>query len=131
MPSLQTNDHPGPATTELPPTDSSRAANRRRLRQHPALTRGPHPGDHRRVRRTGIPQPAPRPQILLVDGFTVGGWVINRDNGYATLTIRPYDRPFTRQDAADVTAEAHELLAFTDPGAQTRDVIFGEPRQRG
>ena len=40
----------------------------------------------------------------------------------------PYVRPFAPEDADAVTAEAHALPAFTDPGAPTRDVLFGEPR---
>ncbi|MEV6232685.1 winged helix DNA-binding domain-containing protein [Saccharopolyspora shandongensis] len=72
----------------------------------------------------------PAPQILLVDGFTAGDWTINRNTGSATITIRPYDRPFTTHDAEAVTEEAHALLAFTDPDTETRNVILGSPHQR-
>lgn len=70
----------------------------------------------------------PVPQILLVDGFTAGDWTINRDNGSATITIRPYSRPFSTHDAAAVTEEAHALLTFTDPDIETRNVVLDGPR---
>ncbi|GAA5050575.1 winged helix DNA-binding domain-containing protein [Nocardia callitridis] len=72
----------------------------------------------------------PIPQILLVDGFTAGDWTINRSAGSATITIRPYERSFSTADAAAVTEEAHALLTFTDPDAETRDVILDRPRER-
>lgn len=71
----------------------------------------------------------PAPQILLLDGFTAGDWVITRDTGSVTITIHPYARPFTTEDAAAVTEEADVLLAFTDPGARARNIVFGEARR--
>lgn len=67
------------------------------------------------------------PQILLVDGFTAGDWSIERTRDAATLTVRPYDRPFPAADAAQIAAEGRALLAFTDPDASTREVAFGTP----
>ncbi|MFI1461932.1 winged helix DNA-binding domain-containing protein [Nocardia carnea] len=80
--------------------------------------------------RQGYRTQRPAPQILLLDGFTAGDWTITRGTGTATITIRPYGRPFTAEDAAAVTEEAHGLLAFTDPGAETCDVVLDGPRQR-
>lgn len=66
------------------------------------------------------------PQILLVDGFTAGDWAIERTRDAATLTVRPYARPFEAQDAEEVAAEGRALLEFTDPDAGSRDVVFGD-----
>ncbi|MFD0366175.1 winged helix DNA-binding domain-containing protein [Nocardia sp. GCM10030253] len=70
----------------------------------------------------------PTPQLLLVDGFTAGDWTIARDKTTAKMTIRPYSRPFSPCDAVTIAAEATALLDFTDPTAETRDVVFGPPR---
>lgn len=67
------------------------------------------------------------PQILLVDGFTAGDWSIERIRDAATLTVRPYGRPFDSTDAEQIAAEGQALLEFTDPGAGTREVAFGDP----
>ncbi|MDQ4213030.1 winged helix DNA-binding domain-containing protein [Microbacterium capsulatum] len=71
----------------------------------------------------------PAPQILLVDGFTAADWTITREGDAATLTVRPYDRPFGTRDAAAVAEEGQALLAFTDPDAERREVVWA-PRGR-
>ncbi|MEU7769527.1 winged helix DNA-binding domain-containing protein [Nocardia sp. NPDC049190] len=80
--------------------------------------------------RQGYRTQRPAPQILLVDGFTAGDWTINRDNGSATITIRLYNRPSSLEDAATITEEAHALLAFADPDAETRNVLLSQPHHR-
>ncbi|MFE3257564.1 winged helix DNA-binding domain-containing protein [Nocardia sp. NPDC059229] len=69
----------------------------------------------------------PTPQLLLVDGFTAADWTITRDADTATMTIRPFRRPFAASDTATITDEATRLLAFTDPAATSRTVVFGDP----
>ncbi|MGW4126347.1 winged helix DNA-binding domain-containing protein [Nocardia sp. NPDC004711] len=68
----------------------------------------------------------PTPQLLLVDGFTAADWTITRGTDTATVTIRPFRRPFAPDDTAAITAEAGRLLEFTDPTA-TRSVVFNHP----
>lgn len=51
---------------------------------------------------------------VLVDGTVAATWSISRADGAAVLTVQPL-RPLAPIDRDDVEAEAHLLLAFTDP----------------
>jgi hypothetical protein len=60
---------------------------------------------------------------LLVDGFAIGTWRIERARGTASLGIRPLVR-LSRMNRDAVEAEGRRLLTFTDPEAGERDVHF-------
>jgi hypothetical protein len=53
---------------------------------------------------------------LLVDGFVVGSWKINRGRSTATLAIELFSA-LAEADRGDAAAEGARLLAFTAPGA--------------
>jgi len=53
---------------------------------------------------------------LLVDGFVVGSWKINRGRSTATLAIELFSA-LAEPDRGDAAAEGARLLAFTAPGA--------------
>ncbi|GAB2625409.1 winged helix DNA-binding domain-containing protein [Streptomyces capparidis] len=61
---------------------------------------------------------------VLVDGTVAATWTVSRSGGRAVLAVEPL-RPLPARDRADVEAEGHRLLAFTDPGAAHREVTFG------
>lgn len=61
------------------------------------------------------------PGAFLVDGVMRGSWTTERGKGTATLTIRPFER-LAKRDRSTLEQEAHRLLAWTDPDAETRDV---------
>jgi hypothetical protein len=58
---------------------------------------------------------------VLVDGFAVGTWKIERSRSAAKLTIEPF-APFTARVRKDVAAEADALLRFAEPDAQAFDL---------
>jgi hypothetical protein len=59
---------------------------------------------------------------LLVDGFVVGAWKINRGRAVATLAIELF-AALSESDRSAVTEEGARLLAFTVPGV-THDIQF-------
>jgi hypothetical protein len=61
------------------------------------------------------------PSFVLVDGFTMADWRITRDQGAATLTIRPFVR-LSDDDTTAVAQEGARLLAFAAAEADTRRV---------
>ena len=60
---------------------------------------------------------------LLVDGFVLGGWHIDRDGDRATLAITPL-RPLAATDEPAVVEEGTRLLGLVAAGSTTRDVRF-------
>lgn len=74
----------------------------------------------------GFRRPGVIPQAVLVDGFTAGDWVVERDeDGTATLTIRPLEEPFA--DVAELIEEGSSLLRFLAPDAPAHRVEIGAP----
>ncbi len=83
--------------------------------------------------RTRIIPPEHRPTIffsaqrvratVLVDGFAAAVWDIERSRDAVVLVVRPL-APMSGRARNDVADEGARLLAFTDPGARTRDVRF-------
>ncbi|MEP6688140.1 MAG: winged helix DNA-binding domain-containing protein, partial [Gemmatimonadales bacterium] len=61
---------------------------------------------------------------VLVDGFARGSWKIHRTRGRAVLEVAPFVR-WTAAAAAEVAEEGERLLAFSDGGADTREVRVG------
>jgi hypothetical protein len=65
--------------------------------------------------------------VVLIDGTVAGTWrSTGDDDGVATLTVRPL-RALAVSERDDVEAEAARLLAFTDPDAAERRVVFSPP----
>jgi hypothetical protein len=60
---------------------------------------------------------------VLVDGFVRATWKTTRGRGAATLTVTPLARLSTK-DVRALAAEGERLLAFTDAGAGTREVVI-------
>ena len=60
---------------------------------------------------------------VLVDGFVLGGWRVDRDGDRATLVITPL-RPVARSDEPTVVEEGTRLLGLVAAGASTREVRF-------
>jgi Winged helix DNA-binding domain len=60
---------------------------------------------------------------VLVDGMLRATWWVEREQGSATLAIRPFGR-LTRAERAETAAEAERMLEFTAPGADRRRVRF-------
>jgi hypothetical protein len=58
---------------------------------------------------------------LLVDGFFGGMWRITRRGGLAVLRIE-HRRGVTKEEREDLAEEGARLLAFVEPGAESRDV---------
>jgi hypothetical protein len=58
---------------------------------------------------------------VLVDGFVLGGWHLDRDGDRVTLVITPL-RTLARSDRPAVVEEGLRLLSLLDAGAPTRDV---------
>ncbi|MFC7404823.1 winged helix DNA-binding domain-containing protein [Georgenia alba] len=54
---------------------------------------------------------------VLVDGTVAATWDLVVGDGAATLTVSPFRR-LSAAERDEVEAEAHRLLAFTDPGAE-------------
>ena len=54
---------------------------------------------------------------VLVDGTVAATWTIARTGDTARLTVEPF-RALSSVDLAEVEAEGHRLLAFTDPRAR-------------
>jgi hypothetical protein len=67
------------------------------------------------------------PRLILIDGVTAGLWKVTRERGAATLTVRPFQR-LSDKDAAALTDEGKDLLAFAEPSAITHDIRFLPPR---
>lgn len=63
-----------------------------------------------------------RPTIL-VDGFVVGMWKLERERGAATLLLQPFE-PLASADRRAVEEEAMALLRFAAADAETHDVRF-------
>lgn len=51
---------------------------------------------------------------VLVDGTVAATWTVSRADDTAVLTVQPM-RPLSPAERDDIEAEAHRLLAFTDP----------------
>lgn len=67
----------------------------------------------------------PAPQIVLVDGFTAGGWTVSDlPDGGKRVTIEHFHERFTDEDAAAFVDEGVALLTFLAPDAPSRDVVF-------
>ncbi|MCX5568812.1 winged helix DNA-binding domain-containing protein [Kaistia nematophila] len=62
---------------------------------------------------------------FLIDGFAGGSWRIDRERGRATLTITPLIRLNSR-DRQALLREAEALLAFQEPNARMREVVFAD-----
>lgn len=60
---------------------------------------------------------------FLIDGFAAGSWRIDRERRRATLRITPLKR-LAAKDRRALTGEAEALLAFQEPDAETREVLF-------
>ncbi|HEY0016680.1 MAG TPA: winged helix DNA-binding domain-containing protein [Longimicrobium sp.] len=63
---------------------------------------------------------------LLVGGFVVGMWKMERERGAATLLIQPFE-PLSAPDRAALEDEGARLLAFAAADAERRDVRFERP----
>jgi hypothetical protein len=63
---------------------------------------------------------------LLVDGFVLGGWHLDRDRDKATLVVTPL-RPLPRPDESAVVEEGGRLLDLVAAGSSIRDVRFEAP----
>lgn len=62
---------------------------------------------------------------FLIDGFAGGSWRVDRERGRATLTITPLIR-LKNRDRQVLLREAEALLAFQEPNARTREIIFAD-----
>ncbi|WP_208113121.1 winged helix DNA-binding domain-containing protein [Actinorugispora endophytica] len=67
------------------------------------------------------------PHAVLVDGVVAATWKAAAARGTAALTVRPF-RALTTAEKEELHAEGARLLAFLEPGAGTRDVVFETPR---
>jgi len=63
------------------------------------------------------------PGTVLLDGFVAGMWRIARKGGTATLMVELF-RDVGASDRDAIAAEGLRMLAFSDPGAEARDVRF-------
>jgi hypothetical protein len=63
---------------------------------------------------------------LLIDGFLLGTWTLNRDRKSATLVIEPFEK-VSRKTRSDLAEEGEHLLAFLAADASTRDLRFDLP----
>jgi len=63
------------------------------------------------------------PGTVLLDGFVAGMWRIARTRGTAILVIE-FFRKVSASDRDAITAEGLRMLAFSDPGAEARDIRF-------
>ncbi len=63
------------------------------------------------------------PGTVLLDGFVAGMWRIARTGGTATLMVELF-RDVGASDRDAIAAEGLRMLAFSDPGAEARDVRF-------
>jgi hypothetical protein len=66
---------------------------------------------------------------VLVDGFARGSWKIHRPRGRAVLEVAPFER-WTAAATAEVGKEGERLLAFTDGGADPREVRIRVAKRR-
>ncbi len=60
---------------------------------------------------------------VLVDGFVLGGWRLDRSGDRTTLVVIPL-RPLDPADRPAVTDEGMRLLGLVAAGSSTRDVRF-------
>ena len=60
---------------------------------------------------------------VLVDGYVLGGWRLDRDGDRTTLVVTPL-RPLDPADRPAVEAEATRLLGLVAAGSATTDVRF-------
>jgi len=58
---------------------------------------------------------------FLVDGFVAGAWTTARKRDTATLTLAPFGT-LPKAAAAELAAEAEELLRFAEPDAAKRQL---------
>ena len=63
---------------------------------------------------------------VLVDGFVLGGWRVDREGDRATLVITPL-RPMARSDEPTVVEEGTRLLGLIAARSSTREVRFEAP----
>ncbi|NYI07218.1 winged helix DNA-binding domain-containing protein [Allostreptomyces psammosilenae] len=68
----------------------------------------------------------PVPRAVLVDGVVAASWTVATAKGTATLSIRPFHR-LTASTEEELTAEGARLLAFLEPTAASRDIVFRPP----
>ena len=59
--------------------------------------------------------------VFLVDGFVAGTWTSARERDTATLALQPFAK-LPKATAAELRAEAEELLRFAEPDAAKRRV---------
>lgn len=60
---------------------------------------------------------------VLVDGFVLGGWRLDRDGDRATIVVMPL-RPLAPADEPGVVEEGTRLLGLVAAGSASRDVRF-------
>ncbi|WP_035856730.1 winged helix DNA-binding domain-containing protein [Cryptosporangium arvum] len=64
------------------------------------------------------------PGTILIDGEVRGVWVLTRERGGITLTVRPL-APWSASDAEAIEAEGRELTAFAAADASRREYVVG------
>jgi hypothetical protein len=60
---------------------------------------------------------------VLVDGFVVGTWKIDKTHGHAAVVVAPFE-PIARRERADLETEGERLLRFVEPDAYADGVRF-------
>ena len=55
---------------------------------------------------------------FLIDGFVTGTWELERSDGAAAITLRPFAK-LVRADADALEAEAHRLLELMGEGRRS------------
>jgi hypothetical protein len=76
--------------------------------------------------RQGFTIDGEMPRLVLLDGVTGGVWKVARDKRIAVLTVRPFRRLSTEDEAA-LTDEGAALLRFAEPRAESHDIRFLAP----
>ena len=77
--------------------------------------------DRSRIMRAGYREAVFTRGAVLVDGFVVGAWRVERAARATTLSVELFEA-VAASDRGDVEAEGHALLRFVAPEAVARDV---------